>query len=192
MTIFGRHPLDNPRITQKFGVANTWEDPPWHKGVDEAADLGTPLYAPCNMFIVWAGGQPFGYGNTWEMIPGSRASGNCIIGQPPAPHTAAQTSFSHMQDIYVEPGQWLREGDLMGTLGSTGNSSGPHVHWELFIDYAEGVYPPGTFYGRVDPLEYFRTVTNVPIGTGGKGDASLGVPLAPQLLIPNLPHLYLP
>lgn len=188
MSIFTQWPVKmftgGPYISQDFGVPNTWENPPWHKGIDIAAALGTAIVAPCDMFIVWAGGQPFGYGNTWEMIPGSTASGNCIIGQPPAPHTATQTSFSHMQNIYVKPGDWVRAGQIIGTMGSTGNSSGPHLHWEVFIDYAEGVYPEGTFYGRVNPREYFKTVTSVPIGTGGKGEIVLGptyVPLIPGI-----------
>ena len=172
MTVFTRWPVDNPRITQDFGVPNTWENPPWHKGIDIGGPIGTPIYAPCDMFIVWAGGQPFGYGNTWEMIPGSQASGNCIIGQPPAPHTAFQTSFSHLSEILVSPGQWVTAGTLIGLMGSTGNSSGSHLHWEAFIDYNEGSYPAGTFYGRVNPRGYFTTVTVVPITTGGKGSAA--------------------
>ncbi|MHA7210785.1 M23 family metallopeptidase [Arthrobacter sp. MDT1-65] len=179
---------NGPYISQDFGNVNTWEAQP-HAGIDIAGPMGTPMFAPCDMFIVWAGGQPFGYGNTWEMIPGSPASGNCIIGQPPAPHTAAQTSFSHMESIAVSVGQWVTEGTYLGTMGSTGNSSGPHVHWELFIDYAEGIYPAGTFYGRVDPLDYFTTATVVPIGTGGKGDSSLGAPVAVEL-IPGVSGLY--
>lgn len=189
MTIFGRHPVDNPRISQPFGVANTWENPPWHKGVDYAANTGTPILAPADMFIVYASMQPFQPGNAWEQAPGSTASGNCVIGQIPAPHTAAQTSFSHLSRIDVRPGQFVREGQVIGAVGNTGNSSGPHLHWELFIDYAEGAYPAGTFYGRVDPLAYFRTETVVPLGTGGKGDTSLG---EKQLLIPDIPALYLP
>lgn len=147
--------------------------------------MGTPIYAPCDAFVVWASGQPFGYGNTWEMIPGNPNSGNCIILQPPAPHTAFQTSLSHCQEIYVQSGQWVTAGTLIGTVGSTGNSTGPHIHWEAFIDYAEGVYPAGTFYGRVDPLDYFSTVTVVPIGTGGKGDAPLGETPTRTLLFPG-------
>lgn len=173
-------------VSQRFGVTNTWENPPWHKGVDIAAPLGTPIFAPCDAFVVWASGQPFGYGNTWEMIPGSRDSGNCIILQPPAPHTAFQTSLSHCENIYVKAGQWVRAGEIIGTIGSTGNSSGPHTHWEAFIDYAEGIYPAGSFYGRMNPLDYFSAVTVVPVGTGGKGDSSLGVPMQ---LIPGISEL---
>ena len=169
MSVFVRHPVDNPRITQPFGAPNDWESPPWHKGIDYGADKGTPIYAPCDGFVVWASFDVFKHGNTWEMIPGSGNSGGCVILQPPAPHTSLQTSFSHMSEIVVKPGQWVTAGTMIGRVGNTGFSFGAHLHWEAFIDYAEGVYPAGTFYGRVNPLDYFSTSTVVPLGTGGKG-----------------------
>lgn len=181
MTAFVRHPVDNPVISQPFGAPNDWENPPWHKGIDYAAPAGTPIYAPCDGFVVWASGQPFGYGNTWEMIPGSGNSGNCVIIQPPAPHTSLQTSFSHMSGITVSAGQWVTAGALIGYVGNTGFSFGAHLHWEAFIDYAEGSYPAGTFYGRVNPLDYFSTATVVPIGTGGKGSTTP----AQEEIVPN-------
>lgn len=168
MTVFVRHPVDTPRITQPFGAKNTWETQP-HLGVDYGAPEGTPIYAPCDGFVVWASFNVFPQGNTWEMIPGSPNSGGCVIIQPPAPHTALQTSFSHMSEVLVTPGQWVTAGTIIGRVGNTGFSFGAHLHWEAFIDYAEGVYPAGTFYGRVDPLDYFTTATIVPLGTGGKG-----------------------
>lgn len=174
MSVFVRHPVDNPRITQPFGARNDWEDPPWHKGVDYGADTGAPIYAPCDGFVVWASFEVFKHGNTWEMIPGSGNSGGCVILQPPAPHTALQTSFSHMSEILVRPGQWVTAGTMIGRVGNTGFSFGAHLHWEAFIDYAEGVYPPGTFYGRVNPLDYFTTATTVPVSnTGGKGSPNI-------------------
>lgn len=184
MTVFVRWPVDMPPgwISQGFNANNTWEKQP-HQGEDIAAATGTPIYAPCDGFIVWASFDTFPPGNTWEMIPFNAASGGCVILQPPAPHTALQTSFSHMSEILVSPGQFVKAGQIIGRVGSTGNSSGPHLHWEAFIDYAEGVYPPGTFYGRVDPKKYFKTATIVPvINTGGKG--STAAPERP-LLIPD-------
>lgn len=195
MTVFSRHPVDNPVITQKFGNRNTWEKDP-HAGLDLGAPAGTPIYAPCDAFVVWASFEAFKPGNTWEMIPYNPASGGCTILQPSAPGASSfQTSISHQSAIIVQPGQFVRAGQLIGRVGSTGNSSGPHVHWEAFIDYAEGVYPPGTFYGRVDPLEYFTTATTVPIGIGGKGGAAVA-PARPLLIPdtaeygPGIPDLY--
>lgn len=174
MSVFVRHPVDNPRISQQFGQANTWENPPWHKGIDYAAPQGTPIYAPCDGFIVWASFDTFPPGNTWEMIPYNPGSGGCTILQPSDPNaTALQTSFSHQSRIDVKPGQFVKAGQVIGAVGTTGNSTGPHLHWEVFIDYSEGAYPVGTFYGRVNPLEYFSTATVVPFGSGGKGTATI-------------------
>lgn len=188
MTVFDRFPVDMPPgwISQEFGNPNSWEAQP-HSGLDTAAAEGAAIYAPCDAFVVWASFDPFPPGNTWEQLAGSRASGGCTILQPTGPHTSLQTSISHQSTILVSPGQFVKSGQIIGRVGSTGNSSGPHVHWEAFIDYAEGVYPPGTFYGRVNPLEYFKTANVVPVAnTGGKGSTT------PQreLLIPNLPDLY--
>lgn len=175
MSVFGRFPVDMPPgwISQKFGNLNTWEAQP-HSGLDIAADAGTPIYAPCDAFVVWASFDPFPPGNTWEQLAGSRASGGCTILQPTGPHTSLQTSISHQMELMVQPGEFVREDQLIGRVGSTGNSSGPHVHWEAFIDYAEGLYPAGTFYGRVNPLDYFKTANVVPVAnTGGKGSTTL-------------------
>lgn len=190
MTVFDRFPVDMPPgwISQGWGARNDWEDPPWHKALDIAAPAGTPIYAPCDAFVVWASYDPFPPGNTWEQLAGSRAAGGCTILQPSDPNASAlQTSICHQSEILVSPGQFVKSGQLIGRVGTTGNSSGNHCHWEVFIDYAEGVYPAGTFYGRVNPLEYFKTANVVPAAnTGGKGSTT------PQreLLIPNLPDLY--
>ncbi|WP_066298815.1 M23 family metallopeptidase [Arthrobacter luteolus] len=178
MTIFDRWPValaDGAYISQDFGVENTWESPPWHKGIDIAAPAGTPIVAPCDGFVVWASFGTFPPGNTWEMIPFNGGSGGCTILQPSAPGASAiQTSFSHQSRIDVKPGDFVRAGQIIGAVGSTGNSSGPHTHWEAFIDYAEGIYPAGTFYGRVNPRDYFTTSTVIALGTGGKGTVPAG------------------
>jgi len=185
MTVFDRWPVAMPPgwISQPYGAKNTWEKQP-HQGEDIAAPAGTPIVAPCDGFIVWASFGTFPPGNTWEMIPYNSGSGGCTILQPSDPSaTAFQTSFSHQSEILVSPGQFVKSGQIIGRVGSTGNSTGPHLHWEAFIDYAEGAYPAGTFYGRVDPKKYFKTATIVPVmNTGGKGSTT-----APErpLLIPD-------
>lgn len=189
MSVFDRFPVDMPPgwISQEYGNRNTWEENP-HAGLDIAAAAGTPIYAPCDAFVVWASFDPFPPGNTWEQLAGSRASGGCTILQPTGPHIALQTSISHQLEIRVADGQFVRSGEIIGLVGSTGNSSGPHVHWETFIDYNEGVYPPGTFYGRVNPLDYFKTANTVPVlETGGKGSTTAPVS---DLLIPGISGLY--
>lgn len=176
-------------ISQEIFTRNSWEVNP-HQGLDIAAAGGTPIVAPCDGFIVWASFSPFPPGNTWEMIAGNPGSGGCTILQPLAPHTAIQTSFSHQSRIIVTPGQFVRAGQVIGYVGTTGNSSGNHLHWEAFIDYAEGVYPPGTFYGRVDPRHYMKGASSGGIiTTGGKGDRPLLIPDTAEYG-PGIPDLF--
>lgn len=200
MTVFVRHPVDNPSISQEFANENGREATN-HLGVDYRPDfpgqVGKVIYAPADMFIVWARGAGFAAGNPWEQLPNNGNAGNCIIAAHPAPHQAVCTLYAHLDQIWVTEGQFVTAGTALGTMGWTGyilpkNQNGTHLHWEMFIDYADGVYPPGTFYGRVNPLDYFRTETVVPVRPGAEGDSAIVAPLTPQLLIPDVADIYLP
>jgi hypothetical protein len=57
----------------------------------------------------------------------------------------------------------------------------------MFIDYSEGQYPDGTFYGRVDPLQYFDVVTRIDVIPGASGEAATA---DKPLLIPGINDLY--
>jgi murein DD-endopeptidase MepM/ murein hydrolase activator NlpD len=197
MTIFIRHPVDNPSISQPF-ANNNGREATNHLGVDYRPDypgqVGKVLYAPADMFIVWARGQTFAADNPWDQLPNNGNNGNSVIGAHPAPNQAVCTMYCHMDQIWVKEGQFVRAGEPLGTMGWTGyiipnDPNGTHLHWEMFIDYANGVYPEGTFYGRVNPLDYFATETTVPVSPGAEGESSVG---APQLLIPELVDIYLP
>lgn len=86
-----------------------------HKGVDIAAPRGTPIIAPVDMTITKAGWQK-GYGNT---VWGTDASGN-------------QHLFAHMSDYNAQVGQNIAAGGAIGSVGSTGNSTGNHLHYGVF------------------------------------------------------------
>ena len=43
------------------------------------------------------------------------------------------SAYSHLTDIAVKPGQWVHKGQLLGTMGTTGQSTGPHLHWEVVV-----------------------------------------------------------
>jgi len=89
----------------------------FHRGVDIVADRGTPILAPADGLIVRATRAP-DYG---KMIDLSHGFGYV-------------TRYGHLSEILVRPGQAVRRGDVIGRVGSTGRSTGPHLHYEVFRD----------------------------------------------------------
>jgi len=87
---------------------------PGHTGLDLAAPRGTPIFAANSGPVLFAGFSPWGYGNTVVLA-----------------HGAFSTLYGHMSSINVGCGQNVVTGQVVGTVGSTGNSSGPHLHFEI-------------------------------------------------------------
>ncbi|MEP7355650.1 MAG: peptidoglycan DD-metalloendopeptidase family protein, partial [Anaerolineales bacterium] len=86
-----------------------------HHGLDIRAKLGNPIYATDSGVIVYAGPNSFGYGNLVVIDHGN----------------GWQSVYGHLSQWNVECGQSVFQGNLIGLAGSTGNSSGPHLHFEL-------------------------------------------------------------
>lgn len=97
-----------------------------HNGIDIAANPGTPIYAPA-MGIVTFSDVRSGYGN-YIMID----HGDGYV-----------TTYAHLTTSYVNEGDCVKAGDLIGTIGSTGRVTGPHLHFEILHN---GKY--------VDPMKY--------------------------------------
>ncbi len=85
-----------------------------HSGIDIAAATGTPIYAANGGPILYSGWNNWGYGRT------------VVIG-----HGPWSTLYGHMSSIAVRCGQSVYAGQVIGYVGSTGNSSGPHLHFEI-------------------------------------------------------------
>jgi murein DD-endopeptidase MepM/ murein hydrolase activator NlpD len=103
----------------------TW----YHNGVDLSTGVyGTPLVAAQNGQVIFAGWDAYGGGFSVRL-------NHCWwVG----------TSYGHMQQIFVHVGQYVHKGDIIGLQGSTGNSTGPHVH---FMVWWHNQY--------VNPLEFY-------------------------------------
>jgi murein DD-endopeptidase MepM/ murein hydrolase activator NlpD len=86
----------------------------WHRGVDLAGDLGDPVYAADTGTVLWAGPNSWGYGNMILLDHGN----------------GWQTLYAHLSQIYVHCGQQIVKGATIGAVGSTGRSTGPHLHFE--------------------------------------------------------------
>ncbi len=129
-------------MTSDFGNRAALFGRSFHNGMDFAAPLGTPLVAQHPGIISHAG-----YVNSY----GNLVAVNVAKGM--------HTLYGHMQSIAVKTGQAVARGGLLGTVGSTGDSTGPHVHYEL----KKG----GVFGQTVDPKTYGQpaeTASSSPTG----------------------------
>jgi murein DD-endopeptidase MepM/ murein hydrolase activator NlpD len=88
----------------------------FHSGVDLAGPWGSAVYATAPGVVVWAGAHG-GYGNMVEIDHGY----------------GFHTRYGHLSSILVRLGASVQEGTLLGRLGSTGRSTGPHVHYEVWL-----------------------------------------------------------
>ena len=89
-----------------------------HPGIDLAGSYGTPIYATADGTVLRAGWNSGGYGNLVEIDHGRGIS----------------TRYGHMSAILVSAGQRVRRGEQIGRMGSTGRSTGTHLHYEVRID----------------------------------------------------------
>jgi murein DD-endopeptidase MepM/ murein hydrolase activator NlpD len=114
-------PTVGHRITQYY----SWR----HTGVDIANKLGTPVYAAEDGVVKTAGWNSGGYGN---MI---------LINHP----NGMTTRYGHASKILVSAGEEVKRGQVIMLMGSTGHSTGPHLHFEVYVGST-----------RVNPLNYIR------------------------------------
>lgn len=98
----------------------------WHSGIDIANNYGAPVYATASGYVNFSGWYG-GYGRYVEI--------NHDFG--------FKTAYAHMSSLAVSSGSYVEKGDIIGYVGSSGNSTGPHLHFEVWR-YGE----------EVDPLNY--------------------------------------
>ncbi len=106
-------PTDYIIISSKYGVMRGHKK---HKGIDFAADIGTPIYAAAAGVVAHAGWGT-GYGLRTKID-------HDHLGD-------FMTLYAHMSRSYVKTGDVVRQGQLIGLVGNTGRSTGPHLHYEL-------------------------------------------------------------
>ncbi len=89
----------------------------FHRGLDIAARRGTPVEAPADGIVLFAGHE-HGYGRVIRLSHGF----------------GYVTVFGHLSKILVHPGARVHRGEVIGLVGSTGRSTGPHLHYEVHVD----------------------------------------------------------
>ncbi|PSW61367.1 peptidase M23 [Photobacterium kishitanii] len=110
-------PTPNVQLTSGFGtrIHPITKKRKRHDGLDFAAKIGTPIYAPADAVIERARNSNYGYGNQLTLN-----------------HTMGFTStYSHMSKFKVKQGEFVKKGQLIGWTGNSGLSTGPHLHYEI-------------------------------------------------------------
>lgn len=119
IAIPSRRPIEKMSLSSSYGmrVHPITGKLARHNGVDIPAPYGTPIYATADG-IVGRAQRLGGYGNYVEIEHGN----------------AIETRYGHMSSFVVQPGQQVKKGDVIGYVGSTGRSTGNHLHYEVRID----------------------------------------------------------
>ena len=108
-----------------------------HLGIDIAGPYGLDVHCTGEGTVITAHVSKYGYGN--EVL---------------VDHGFGYVSrYAHLQEILVEPGQQVKRGEVLGTLGSSGRSTGPHLHYEIHYNN-KTVNPMYYFYENLSPEEY--------------------------------------
>lgn len=111
------------RISSEYG----WRKNPvsgvnkLHAGTDFAAPAGTPIYAAASGYVQVAGWSSGGYGNYVIIYHGKMSDG-----------VAYSTLYGHMRSVATSAGKYVKQGEIIGYVGSTGNSTGNHLHLEVW------------------------------------------------------------
>lgn len=132
---------DLDRIASGFGmrIDPVYGTPKMHKGLDFTAPQGTPIYATGDGKVETAGYDQSGYGN------------HVIINNG----YGYETLFGHMVRVKVHAGELVKRGEVIGWVGSTGKSTGPHCHYEVHINGRE-VDPVYFFYNDLNAEQFDR------------------------------------
>ena len=114
-------PMISRRVTQYF----KWR----HAGLDVGDKMGNPIYAAENGVVEYSGWERGGWGNTVMVNHGN----------------GTKTRYSHASKLLVVAGENVKKGQVIALIGSTGRSTGPHLHFGVYVN------------GRaLNPLQYLR------------------------------------
>lgn len=115
-------------------ISKVWR---MHTGMDFAAKIGTPIYATGDGVVKFAGSDASGYG-TYVVIDHGYGY---------------QTLYGHMSKLRTTRGKRVKRGEIIGEIGNTGQSTGPHLHYEV-IYRGQKVNPINYYYKDITPKEY--------------------------------------
>ena len=108
-----------------------------HEGMDFTAKVGTPIFATGDGLVAKADNTVSGYGNHIVIVHGY----------------GYETLYGHLSKYKCRAGQHVKRGDIIGYVGSTGRSEGPHLHYEVHKN-GRVVNPINFYYGNISAVEY--------------------------------------
>lgn len=143
---------ENPQVYSQYGTKG-------HAGIDYGTPIGTPVYASASGTVGKAQSDPEGYGNHVRLN-----------------HSWGRSIYAHFDHWLVELGQSVTVGQMIGRSGNSGNSTGPHLHFEIRFTGLEN----NGYMGAVNPLDYItgtappdEPVPDVPVPTSKAGRAQV-------------------
>ncbi|MEN9919395.1 MAG: hypothetical protein RL662_1831 [Bacteroidota bacterium] len=136
-------PVSNKDLSRVASGYGTRIDPIYgtlrfHAGMDFTAKTGTDIYATGNGTVVWSDWKQ-GYGNTIIIDHGY----------------GFETLYAHMDSYVAKSGQKVKRGELIGKVGSTGKSTGPHLHYEVHVK-GRADNPAKYYFMDLNPEDYDR------------------------------------
>jgi murein DD-endopeptidase MepM/ murein hydrolase activator NlpD len=146
MAIPAIQPVNNKdlkRMASGFGYRTdpVYKTTKFHAGMDFSAPVGTEIYATGDGIVTRADADASGYGNHVRITHGY----------------GYLTLYGHMSKIKVRRGQKVKRGDVIGYVGNTGKSVGPHLHYEVHKN-DQAVNPVNFYYNDLSPEEYSRMI----------------------------------
>ena len=137
---------DLNRIASGFGyrVDPVYKTVKFHAGLDFAAPQGTPIYATADGNVTEAGQSSGGYGNDVIINHGY----------------GYETLYGHMYKVKARVGQRVKRGEIIGYVGSTGKSTGPHCHYEVHKN-GQKLDPIYFFYNDLGPNQFEQLLKRV-------------------------------
>ena len=135
-------PVRNSDLKRRIGGFGIRIDPIYrtrmmHAGLDFTADRGTEVYATGDGVVEEIENKRWGYGKSIVINHGF----------------GYKTRYAHLSKFEVKQGQKVKRGELIGLIGSTGKSTGPHLHYEVIKD-GKKVNPIGYFHSDLTPAQY--------------------------------------
>ena len=130
---------DLKRVASGYGyrIDPIYKTPRFHAGLDFTAPQGTPIYATANGVAKIAGNSGNGYGNHVVISHGY----------------GYETLYGHMYRVKVKVGERVKRGEVIGYVGSTGKSTGPHCHYEVHKNN-QRIDPVYFFYNDLTPEQF--------------------------------------